>query len=853
MPIAGDWDGNGTTTVGLYDSSTGTFWIKNSNTAAAAVTTVHFGPTGAGLEVVVGDWTGSGHDGIGVYDPAAGKLYESNSALTPSLSATVDFGPNSPLWPVAYASVGTDPASDVSIIAGHWSGGTIDTPGLYDSVTGTYYLESTPASTTVDLVFAAGPAGAGTTPLAGDWTGSGTTGVAWYDPASGITSLKNALAAGPADASFEVVPSAPITVPVAGQTPSVATGAVTTPSSTVITQSDVNQLLQRPAAASSRNDAIIAVVDRGVNILGVRVESGVPISDINTLVFAIDGAVSLARTGAFFSNNTAPLTSRTIRFISQSTITQREVQSDPTSTDPTAQGPGLVAPIGLGGEFPAGIQNTPQVDLFGIELSNRDTTPAGTDRFNVDPALVPAGQQTNAPLSYGVVSGLMPTAQSRGIATLPGGIPLYKNGVLVGGIGVFFPGSYGFASYEQGFYQIPPSTNTKAVAAAEAQREKNEINAPLVNLAEWMAFAAAGGTRVAATSAFKPYLFPVGNLAGVAPVAGYGLPLGQINLAGITLDIFGAGGTYLGTMALRKEASIAGVGNPNSSLSLGGFNPGNPAALDSPSSYGTGQSVPDGWLVLPNGPNAAQVTQIIDQGIVQATQTRAQIRLPIGNTAAMVFAVSDLQGDLLGLYRMPDATFFSIDVAVAKARNDAYYDDPTQIVPSDEVQVSTTAKGPTMPGVGIAMTSRDFRYLAEPRYPIGTTGTPPGPFSPLNDPGINPLTGDNTGLSLPISFYTSNTTSVMGYVAFTNRNFRDPNNLDNQNGVVFFPGSSALYMGGTLMVGLGVSGDGVNQDDVVTAFAAAGFVPPTSKHADQYFVRGVRLPYQDYSRNAQGL
>ena len=54
------------------------------------------------------------------------------------------------------------------------------------------------------------------------------------------------------------------------------------------------------------------------------------------LTFAIDGALAEARTGAFFGNNQAPLTSRTIQFISQTTITQREVESVPSITDPAS-------------------------------------------------------------------------------------------------------------------------------------------------------------------------------------------------------------------------------------------------------------------------------------------------------------------------------------------------------------------------------------------------------------------------------------------------------------------------------------------------------------------------------------
>src|SRR5438093_12128472 len=135
-----------------------------------------------------------------------------------------------------------------------------------------------------------------------------------------------------------------------------------------ITQTEVESLLSRAAGATSTQDAIIAIVDRGGHILGVRVEQDAltAFPDTATRVFAIDGAVAEARTAAFFANNEAPLTSRTIRSLSQSTITEREVESNPTVPVPTnpAQnpfvdgnpisrtfGPGVVAAIGLGGHF----------------------------------------------------------------------------------------------------------------------------------------------------------------------------------------------------------------------------------------------------------------------------------------------------------------------------------------------------------------------------------------------------------------------------------------------------------------------------------------------------------------------
>src|SRR5262249_51634325 len=170
-------------------------------------------------------------------------------------------------------------------------------------------------------------------------------------------------------------------------------------------------------------------------------------------------------------------------------------------------------------------------------------------------------------------------------------------------------------------------------------------------------------------------------------------------------------------------------------------NPGGATALD-------GLPVPVGWLVTPHngvGVTAADVTNIVSAGFQQAAMTRAAIRLPLDSRTRMVFAVTDETGEVLGLFRMPDATVFSIDVAVAKARNVAYYADPTQL------------QGVDNPGVppGTAFTNRTFRYLAEPRFPEGIDGQPPGPFSILNDGGTDPLTGLQVGPPLPASAFQS--------------------------------------------------------------------------------------------------
>jgi hypothetical protein len=71
----------------------------------------------------------------------------------------------------------------------------------------------------------------------------------------------------------------------------------------------------------------------------------------------------------------------------------------------------------------------------------------------------------------------------------------------------------------------------------------------------------------------------------------------------------------------------------------------------------------------------------------------------------------------------------------------------------------------------------------------------------------------------------------------------------NNSGIVFFPGSTGLYRSGALIGGLGVSGDGVDQDDYVTSGGATGFQAPTNIRADQIMIRSVRLPYFKFPRN----
>jgi uncharacterized protein GlcG (DUF336 family) len=173
----------------------------------------------------------------------------------------------------------------------------------------------------------------------------------------------------------------------------------------------------------------------------------------------------------------------------------------------------------------------------------------------------------------------------------------------------------------------------------------------------------------------------------------------------------------------------------------------------------------------------------------------------------MTFAVSDLDGTVLGLYRMPDGTVFSADVAVTKARNVIWFSGGGS---ADLVGVPAAT----------AVTNRTIGFGAEPMYPPGIDGAGIGPF-------FNLFASD---------------------VASPCTQGSQPANV-NQSGIVFFPGSLPLYKNGVLVGGLGVSGDGVDQDDFVTAAGATGFEAPQAIRADQVVIDGVRLPYLKFPRN----
>src|SRR5271163_4058551 len=326
-----------------------------------------------------------------------------------------------------------------------------------------------------------------------------------------------------------------------------------------LTAADVNNVVKNAVLAVNA-PMVVAVADRAGNVLAVFQTPGAPttaIGNFGNTVSANDLAVSLARTAAYFSNDMAPLSSRTVRFIS-------------------------------GIHFPPGVAGTPNADLYGIENTNRGCT--------LSTNFLP-GQTLNPSLSLegtfgpGIITGKADVNDSDPTAVNPGGVPLFDGGA-VGGVGV---------------------VSTSAA------------------IAEYAAFSAAANSKLLPSQAQLP-------LPGVVVIGGIAVPFvdQQTLPAGASA---GSMATYTaGTYSVPAKAGVL---------------------------------PPQNYLVGPNAGSvlsASQVNEIIMNAVATANITRAVIRLPPSSPARMSIAVSDLDGTLLGLYRMPDGTIFSVDVAASKAR-----------------------------------------------------------------------------------------------------------------------------------------------------------------------------------------
>ncbi len=338
----------------------------------------------------------------------------------------------------------------------------------------------------------------------------------------------------------------------------------------------------------------------------------------------------------------------------------------------------------------------------------------------------------------------------------PGGVPLYKNGRLFAGVGVHADGTEAEFTDEEGYLQTLGPDEDEAIALA------GQIGyAPNPRL---------HGTGIFIDGIRLPYVktrVRAARVAGAAPVLPAAAPPPPLVWPAATLG--GLTGELRAPIIADPEAGLIG-GQPRLT--------------------------------------AAEVRSILAAGAARTRQTRAGIRLPVGRPAQVFISVVNnpaapgVAPRVLGTFRTPDATLFSWDVSVQKARTVIYYS-------SDQRALSARAVG----------------FLSQFHFPPG-----------INRRGPGPLEGEQFEVSLPL---------LVSPASATNGEAALP------NGITIFPGAFPLFRNGVLIGAVGVSGDGIDQDDLIAASAGAAFLPPARVRSDAFVEGGVRLPYAKFPRDPQ--
>jgi uncharacterized protein GlcG (DUF336 family) len=259
---------------------------------------------------------------------------------------------------------------------------------------------------------------------------------------------------------------------------------------------------------------------------------------------------------------------------------------------------------------------------------------------------------------------------------------------------------------------------------------------------------------------------------------------------------------------------------------------------------------------------ADDVRAILRHALTIVARTRAQIRRPLGSPAQVSMVVVGTEGEVLGVVRSRDAPMFGMDVALQKARTATFFSsagaradlDGAGGAVADFAQRAETfltekalfdgrpiTADEVLTG-GVAFADRSGGNLSRPFFPDGVNGNSSGPFSYDFD-SWSPF---RTGLQLDL---------VFGGIAdvLCNGNARTScTGVDRlPNGIQIFPGSVPIYRGTTLIGGMGVSGDGVDQDDLIAFLAVdrAGKergtfsnAPPEIR-ADNISVNGAHLRF----------
>ncbi len=456
----------------------------------------------------------------------------------------------------------------------------------------------------------------------------------------------------------------------------------------------------------------------------------------------------------------------------------------------------------------------------------------------------------------GAAPGPGPHRSPLGLSADAGGFPLYKDGVVVGGIGVAFDAEYNFD---------PNVIDTDADAEELiALAGTVGFEAPTAIRAEMIAVDGATlrySDAVRANLQRDPTAAPayptLSGVGALVPVIGY--------FAQSTAPTILPGVSYGSEASGVRQATSGEYANPDVFVLTNGS-----GVNRYPPIAGT-----DGAAVA-SPLSATEVRALAEEAFGVMTSARAQIRRPLNSRAEVTISVVDTYGAVLAIVRSPDAPVFGIDVSLQKARTAMFLSgsfaapellaaifNPALALGSgtDPAVTGFVAQSRTFLGQPTALTgatafgARSVGNLARPYFPDGQVGAPNGPLArPITQWSIF-----STGLQSALIYenVVQHATFVLGVTPDTparctflpTMGTAGGNRL--QNGIQIFPGGVPIYRGATLVGGIGVSGDGIDQDDMVSFLGlhraglrvgSIGNAAPAIR-ADQIVVSGTRLRY----------
>ncbi len=564
--------------------------------------------------------------------------------------------------------------------------------------------------------------------------------------------------------------STPTPTPAPAPAPS---GLYAVPAAEALSVADVQSVIAHAAAeASARHlPGVIAVTDRVGNVLAVfrmtgaranavtaAAPNGVNMDAQNLTIPAEAGAIAKAVTGAYLSSGGNAFSTRTASQIVQ--------QNFPP------------------GSSTLGLESGP---LFGVQFSQLPCSDLAA--------------------RYGASGGaalIGPKRSPLGLSADPGGFPLYKNGVVVGGIGVMADGVYGFDANSIDVDNDPEEAI--ALAGTLGFEAPESVRADHVYV---------DGTQLRYTDMTYTGLLATGavSYATTDPA------LGSL----VTVRGYAAATIIPGT-AYGSEASGVRPSTASEFSNRDAFVLSDGAGSDR---YPIRAATDAGDVATPL--SAAEARAILEEAFTVMSRARAQIREPLDSRAQVTISLVDTHGAVLGIVRAPDAPLFGTDVSLQKARTAAFMSSrfaAQQLLadPSADVQhfVGATRSflnDPTALTGAYAFTDRAGGLLSRPHFPDGEVSRPNGPLSrPIAQ--FNPL---STGLQSALVL--TNLAQHLGYVTgasgsdtparctFIPDVATGQNRL--QNGIQIFPGSVPIYRGNVLVGAVGVSGDGIDQDDMI--------------------------------------